>query len=117
MSCATRRGCTTRSTTCCARHGAALCIHDLLPRPPVGAHRSWTYVRFHGPHAVEQKYHGRYGAADCGRWPTGWPAWLDEGGDVYAYFNNDYDGHAVRDAGWLRDRLAAYLPRSEARSA
>ena len=25
--------------------------------------------------------------------------------DVYAYFNNDYEGHAVQDAFWLRDRL------------
>jgi uncharacterized protein YecE (DUF72 family) len=31
--------------------------------------------------------------------------WLDQGHDVYAYFNNDYEGHAVRDAAWLRDRL------------
>jgi uncharacterized protein YecE (DUF72 family) len=31
--------------------------------------------------------------------------WLDEGRDVYAYFNNDYHGYAVRDATWLRDRL------------
>jgi uncharacterized protein YecE (DUF72 family) len=26
-------------------------------------------------------------------------------GDVYAYFNNDYDGNAVTDAQWLRGRL------------
>jgi uncharacterized protein YecE (DUF72 family) len=32
--------------------------------------------------------------------------WLDEGGDVYAYFNNDWHGNAVVDATWLRDRLS-----------
>jgi uncharacterized protein YecE (DUF72 family) len=31
--------------------------------------------------------------------------WLDAGVDVYAYFNNDFDGHAVTDAEWLRARL------------
>ena len=32
-------------------------------------------------------------------------ATLDAGQDVYAYFNNDWYGHAVTDARWLRDRL------------
>ena len=32
-------------------------------------------------------------------------AWLDEGCDVYAYFNNDYHGYAVDDARWLAERL------------
>ena len=31
--------------------------------------------------------------------------WLDAGVDVFAYFNNDYEGHAVHDAQWLRTRL------------
>ena len=33
-------------------------------------------------------------------------AWLDEGIDAYAYFNNDYQGHAVTDAQWLRRSLS-----------
>ena len=32
---------------------------------------------------------------------------LEAGHDVYAYFNNDWYGHAVTDATWLRNRLAA----------
>jgi uncharacterized protein YecE (DUF72 family) len=32
-------------------------------------------------------------------------AWLDDGVDVYAYFNNDYQAHAIEDASWLRARL------------
>jgi uncharacterized protein YecE (DUF72 family) len=31
--------------------------------------------------------------------------WLDAGHDVYAYFNNDYDGAAVADATWLANQL------------
>ena len=44
-----------------ARHGAALCIHDLLPAHPWERTTSWTYVRFHGPDALEDPYRGRYG--------------------------------------------------------
>jgi uncharacterized protein YecE (DUF72 family) len=32
--------------------------------------------------------------------------WLDQGTDVFAYFNNDYDGHAMADAQWLRTELS-----------
>src|SRR5207237_8625549 len=42
------------------RHGAALCIHDLLPEHPWVLTTDWTYVRFHGPNAPERKYWGRY---------------------------------------------------------
>jgi uncharacterized protein YecE (DUF72 family) len=31
--------------------------------------------------------------------------WLRAGVDVFAYFNNDYEGHAVADAEWLRTKL------------
>ena len=34
-------------------------------------------------------------------------AWLAEGHDVYAYFNNDYQGYAVKDASWLARRLVS----------
>ena len=43
------------------RHGAALCIHDLLPDHPWMRTTDWTYVRFHGPNALAEKYLGRYG--------------------------------------------------------
>jgi uncharacterized protein YecE (DUF72 family) len=33
-------------------------------------------------------------------------SWLDEGCDVYAYFNNDDSGFAVDDARWLSERLS-----------
>ena len=54
------------------RHDTALCIHDLLVDHPWERTAGWTYVRFHGPHAVEQPYRGRYGgpAAVAGRRPA-----------------------------------------------
>ena len=44
------------------RHDAALCIHDLLADHPFELTTDWTYVRFHGPDALDQPYHGSYGA-------------------------------------------------------
>ena len=88
------------------RHGAALCIHDLLANHPWELTTDWTYVRFHGPDALERKYYGLYGGRRLWRPARRLQAWLGEGVDVYAYFNNDWYGHAVDDARWLRRRLA-----------
>ncbi len=88
------------------KHGAALCIHDLLAGHPWELTAGWTYVRFHGPNALERKYWGRYGGRRLWRPAERLSTWLDAGHDVYAYFNNDYEGHAVQDARWLRERLA-----------
>jgi uncharacterized protein YecE (DUF72 family) len=87
------------------RHGAALCLHDLLPGLPWMLTAEWTYVRFHGPAALENKYRGRYDGRRLWRTADRLTRWLDDGHDVYAYFNNDFNGDAVRDAEWLRDRL------------
>lgn len=87
------------------RHGAALCIHDLLADHPWERTADFTYVRFHGPQALVRKYEGRYGGRRLWRPAARLRSWLDDGVDVYAYFNNDWHGHAVADAQWLRARL------------
>jgi uncharacterized protein YecE (DUF72 family) len=87
------------------RHGAALCIHDLLAGHPWERTTDWTYVRFHGPRATEAAYQGRYGPDGLTCAAEQLSDWLAEGCDVYAYFNNDDSGYAVEDAQWLRDRL------------
>jgi uncharacterized protein YecE (DUF72 family) len=87
------------------RHGAALCIHDLLADHPWELTAGWSYVRFHGPHATEHAYRGRYGGQRLSRVARRLRAWLEEGCEVYAYFNNDDSGYAVEDARWLADRL------------
>ena len=91
------------------RHGAALCVHDLLEHHPWELTADWTYVRFHGPDALRTKYWGRYGADRLAGAADRLAAWLERGHDVYAYFNNDHQGHAVTDATWLRDRLGRLL--------
>ena len=91
------------------RHGAALCIHDLLAGHPWELTADWTYVRFHGPHATERAYAGRYGPGGLEGAADRLERWRDEGCDVYAYFNNDDSGYAVQDALWLRQRLGRSL--------
>ncbi len=92
--------------TVLAKHDAALCIHDLLADHPWELTAEWTYIRFHGPNALERKYHGLYGARRLANPARRLRRWLDGGCDVYAYFNNDYEGHAVTDALTLREQLA-----------
>jgi uncharacterized protein YecE (DUF72 family) len=85
-----------------SRHGAALCLHDLLPDHPWELTTTWTYVRFHGPDAVNHPYRLRYGPDRLQVVAERLDSWRSSGVDVYAYFNNDYDGNAVVDATGLR---------------
>ena len=87
------------------RRGAALCIHDLLEDHLWIRTTDWVYARFHGPSALKRKYHGRYGPRRLEPAASMFSDWLADGHDVYAYFNNDYEGHAVADALWLMKRL------------
>jgi uncharacterized protein YecE (DUF72 family) len=87
------------------RHNVALAIHDLLPDHPIERTADWCYLRFHGPDALNHKYWGAYTGRRLWRVADRIEQWLGDGDDTYAYFNNDYNGHAVRDAAWLRDRL------------
>ena len=88
-----------------ARHGAALCIHDLLDDHPWELTADWAYVRFHGPDAG-RPYHGRYGGRRLWRAAERIGDWRETGRDVFVYFNNDVRGNAVADARWLHDRMA-----------
>ncbi|MFZ6005602.1 MAG: DUF72 domain-containing protein [Actinomycetota bacterium] len=90
-----------------ARHGAALCIHDLLDDHPWERTASWTYLRFHGPRAISSPYHDAYGSRRLTRVASRLRDWMDTGTDVFAYFNNDYKGHAVTDAELLRSLLSS----------
>jgi uncharacterized protein YecE (DUF72 family) len=64
----------------------------------------FVYVRLHGPDA-QHLYAGSYSDADLHWWAERIRQWTDAGRDVYAYFNNDGDGHAVRNAETLRRQL------------
>ena len=54
---------------------------------------------------MQRPYWGRYGGRRLWRMADRMSEVLEQGGDVYCYFNNDYEGHAVVDATWLASRL------------
>jgi uncharacterized protein YecE (DUF72 family) len=86
-------------------HGAALVIGD-HPERPFQAHEltaAWTYVRFH--HGSRGR-RGNYSERELDAWARRLGAWRTRA-DVYAYFNNDWEGFAVQNAAALRERLRA----------
>jgi len=87
-------------------HGAALCLHDLIEDHPWIRTTDWTYVRFHGPDAQHRPYHGRYTGRRLRPVADRLCRWMDEGSDVYAYFNNDQEAAAWPDACWLAEAIA-----------
>jgi len=53
------------------------------------------YVRLHGH---TRKYASSYSGPSLRRWAGDARRWRDEGRDVFVYFDNDAEGHAVRNA-------------------
>jgi uncharacterized protein YecE (DUF72 family) len=81
-------------------HGVALVIGD-HPERPFQAHvltTDWTFIRFH---YGQRGRSGNYSKAELEAWRRRINAW-HSAADVYAYFNNDWNGFAVRNALWLR---------------
>lgn len=79
------------------RHQAALCVHDMIPEHPRILTTDWTYLRYHG-----KRYSGSYSPQQLAveaRWIR---QRLAEGKNVFAYFNNDAQGFAVKNAADLR---------------
>jgi len=85
------------------RHGAALAVHDMIRDHPHQVTAKWVYMRFHGP---QRAYEGCYPAEALAAEAERIRNYLAEGMDVYAYFNNDIGGHAVKNAADLRRLLA-----------
>jgi uncharacterized protein YecE (DUF72 family) len=65
----------------------------------------FVYVRLHGPDNPAQG--GSYSENDLQWWSDRIKEWENMGKDVYAYFNNDYAGHAVRNALRLIELVSA----------
>jgi uncharacterized protein YecE (DUF72 family) len=85
-------------------YGAALVIGD-APDRPFQTHElttDWTYVRFH--HGRRGR-NGNYSERELEEWARRIEGWRGDV-DVYAYFNNDWEGYAVENARWLKRRLA-----------
>ena len=83
-------------------HGVALVIGD-TPRRDY-AHEltaDWTFLRFH--HGKRGR-NGNYSERELEEWAQRIEAWAVER-EVFAYFNNDWNGYAVRNGLWMRRRL------------
>jgi uncharacterized protein YecE (DUF72 family) len=84
--------------------GVALCFTDWQEVPVVGPITAdFVYVRRHGS---GQRYGGSYPDSSLAQDARAVCGWLRDGRDVYVYFNNDRDGHAVRNALRLRQLVA-----------
>jgi uncharacterized protein YecE (DUF72 family) len=87
------------------RHQAAYTVMSGAGLPCVlRATAPFVYVRLHGPDR-EHLYAGSYSEDDLRWWADRVQEWASSGSDVYAYFNNDGDGNAVRNAWRLRELL------------
>jgi len=86
------------------RANVALCFHDWRTQPvtaPVTA--DFVYVRRHG--TSPRKYHGAYTETMLRKDARDVRGWMRQGLDVYVYFNNDFHGHAWRNALTLKRLL------------
>jgi uncharacterized protein YecE (DUF72 family) len=85
-------------------HDAALVLGDDPERPlptpePLG---DWAFVRLH---RGSRGRRGNYSPAEVEAWAERIAGWRDAGTDVYAYFNNDWEAFAPRNAALLRRLL------------
>jgi uncharacterized protein YecE (DUF72 family) len=86
------------------RHGAALVIGD-DPERPFQSHEitaDWTYIRFHRGNRGRR---GNYSTRELEEWKRRIAAWRSNV-EVFAYFNNDWEAFAPRNAMWLAERLS-----------
>ena len=88
------------------RRGAALVIAD---RPEVKEFQThefttdWTYVRFH---YGSRGRRGNYSRRELEEWARRFEDWRRDV-EILAYFNNDWEVFAIRNALWLKRRLSA----------
>jgi uncharacterized protein YecE (DUF72 family) len=86
-------------------HGAAYCVMSGAGLPCVlRATARVVYVRLHGPDP-HRLYGGSYDDGSLRWWADRVREWEGQGREVFAYFNNDGEGHAVRNAARLRELL------------
>jgi uncharacterized protein YecE (DUF72 family) len=87
-------------------HGVALVIGD---RPEVKSFQTevfttdWTFVRFH---YGSRGRRGNYSESELEEWAKKFETWSRDA-EVLAYFNNDWEVFAVRNALWMKRRLAS----------
>jgi len=87
------------------RHGATYVVMSGAGLPCVlRATSTLVYVRMHGPD--DQLYNGSYSNDELRWWADRVGEWQAQGHDVVVYFNNDLEGHAVRNVRSLKTMVA-----------
>jgi uncharacterized protein YecE (DUF72 family) len=86
-------------------HGVALVVGDHPERPfqTYELTADWTFVRFH---YGSRGRGGNYSERELAEWAERIGDWRERA-EIYAYFNNDWMGYAVRNGLRLRERLGA----------
>jgi uncharacterized protein YecE (DUF72 family) len=84
-------------------HGVALAIGDHPQRAFQACELTadWTYIRFH---SGSRGRCGNYSESELEEWAQRIEAWRRKA-DVFAYFNNDSEGFAIKNGLWLKERL------------
>ena len=85
-------------------HGVALVIGDHPERPfqTYEMTADWTFVRFH---YGKRGRRGNYSETELETWAERIAGWRKKV-EVLAYFNNDWEGFAVKNGLWMRKALA-----------
>jgi uncharacterized protein YecE (DUF72 family) len=91
-------------------HGAALVIgHDgRRPLQTLELTADFTFVRFH---EGTRGRNGNYSHAEIEEWAGRLERWSREA-DVFAYYNNDWEGYAIENASYLRSALRTAATRA-----
>jgi uncharacterized protein YecE (DUF72 family) len=86
-------------------HGVALAVGDRPETAAFGLHEfttDFTLVRFHYGHRGRR---GNYSESELREWAERLATWSAGGTAVFAYFNNDWEGFAPRNAARLQQLL------------
>jgi uncharacterized protein YecE (DUF72 family) len=90
-----------------SRRKVAFCIHDHFEeKSPAYITANFSYFRFHGH---SKKYGDSYPKRVLTSYAETMAKLLDSGKDVFAYFNNDASGRALKNAVSLRKILASIM--------
>ena len=97
---------TEQARALCAEHDVAVVVADSAGRWPTmrDATSDFRYVRLHGE---TELYASGYTEESLERWAAQCTSWVDQGHDVFVYFDNDAKGHAPHDAVRLLELLGA----------
>lgn len=86
-----------------SKHNVGLCVFDMPGLTcPITATADFGYIRFHGSGGM---YSGCYSDSELEDWSVRISELSKKLDEVYIYFNNDADGHAIGNARTLRQML------------